>query len=299
MAPPKPSTYTEFVKSVRLLHLAGLGACALALAHCAPAAREQEPPARLLAAVWTDLTIPAQLDRLEAVLSQEGESVDAARPLDARGETQPVVLTLSLGFLDRRRSLDLLVVGRAGALVTVERRLRFARLPAGDSAVAVTLEARCAGRTCDADWTCIDGRCERPDVSATALAAAVDDLPADPLRALVRGARVEGCTTAADCEDGDPCTVDGCSGHLCYRERPPLCQPCSSDADCPAWGGPCLLPWCTPYGICDWRALRAGTRCDDDSDPCTVQCCREFGVCMGFDICTGPWSATGCDPDAP
>jgi hypothetical protein len=279
--------------------LVRLATAALALLGCSATGGVEEAPARLLVAVWTDLVIPAELDRIEAVLAQDTETVEGVRPLDPRGQLQPIVFELPLGFLDRHHPLDLLVVGRAGPLLAVERRLIFSRLPPGDSAVAVLLEARCAGRGCAEGWTCSGGLCERAAASETVLAPSVEELPADPLRSLIEGHRVEGCTTAADCEDGDPCTINGCNRNICYLERVPICEYCTIDADCPTWGGPCLEARCHEYGICEWIPKRAGTRCDDDTDPCTVQCCRDFGNCMGFDVCLHPDVPTGCDPDRP
>jgi hypothetical protein len=294
---PPPSRTFRTTARIAGPHL--LAAAVLVLIGCSTTGGTEEPAARLLVAVWTDLAIPEELDRIEAVLAQEGETVADARPLDPRGQAQPVVFTLPLGFLDRHHPLDLLVVGRVGPLLVAERRLILPRLPPGDSAVAVLLEARCAGRGCAERWTCVAGRCERADVSESVLAQSVDDLPAEPLHSLVRGRRFAGCLAAADCEDGDPCTIDGCSSNRCYRERVPICEYCEFDADCPTWGGPCLDARCHAYGICEWIPRRGGTRCDDDDDPCTVQCCRDFGNCMGFDVCLDPISATGCDPDPP
>jgi len=324
MAPPRPCTYTDLVQHPLTLgfpshttwssswswsssggtpgpveSLVLLAAAALVLTGCSTTASGEDASARLLVAVWTDLAIPEELERIEAVLAQEDQSVDDARPLDPRGQDQPVVILLSLGFLDRHHPLDLLVVGRAGPLLVVERRLILPRLPPGDSAVAVLLEARCAGRGCAEGWTCVGGRCERAEVSESVLATSVEELPADPLHSLVHGRRVRGCTSVATCEDGDPCTIDTCNRNLCNREEEPICERCTSDADCPTWGGSCLEARCHEYGICKWIPKRAGTRCDDDADPCTVQCCRDFGNCMGFDVCLDPISATGCDPDPP
>ncbi|MBI5500790.1 MAG: hypothetical protein HY907_11150 [Deltaproteobacteria bacterium] len=248
--------------------------------------------------MWTDLEIPAQLDRIVAFLRQETLEVDAVRPLDPRGHAQPIVLDLDAGLLDRSREVDLVVTGFAGEVAMVERRARLPRLPPGERALAIPLEARCAGRACDTGWTCIHGTCERSDLPIEALAASVEDLPADPLAGVVAGRRVEGCAEeGANCDD-DPCTVAVCSDHRCNQDGwTGTCLPCTSDADC---GGlertPCERPFCHPHGVCRLRSLPPGTRCDDDEDPCTVQCCREATICMSFDVCGEPDVATGCDP---
>jgi hypothetical protein len=278
-------------------------AALLGLAACDEPPAGELPFTRLIVAVWTDLEIPAQLGRVEFVLEQDGEQVRAVRPLDPRGHAQPIVAELELGFLYRTRPLELRVAGTTPdlgsepVLVVAERRLRFARLPSGTSAVAVTLEARCAGLDCGADWTCVAGACDRPDVPDSVLAASVDELPPDPLRGLVAGRPVEGCAVDADCEDGDPCTIDHCSTNVCSRERPWWdCVLCTTDAECPAPDDPCFAAYCHDYGVCWRHAVRPGTRCDDDEDECTVQCCRELSVCMTFDVCADPGVVTGCDP---
>jgi hypothetical protein len=287
----------------RCLAVGGLLAALAGLTACDEPAATEPAAARLAVAVWTDLEIPAQLGRVEFVLEQDGEQVRAVRPLDPRGHEQPIVAELGLGYLERTRPLELRVsgstpdLGREPVLVVVERRLRFARLPAGTSAVAVTLEARCAGLDCGGDLTCVAGACERPDVPDSVLAAAVDELPPDPLRTLVAGRPVGACAVDLDCEDGDPCTIDRCSANLCSRETPWWdCVLCTEDAECPAPDDPCFAAFCHDYGVCWRHAVRPGTRCDDDVDPCTVQCCRELSVCMTFDVCADPDVPTGCDP---
>lgn len=304
MAWPRPSTYTEPVAHpASWLSFVGLPVAIAGLAACDGPGAPAPAATRLVVAVWTDLAIPAQLGLVEFRLEQDREQVRNVRPLDPRGHAQPIVCDLDLGFLDRTRSLELRVVGHtreiddAPTLVVVERRLRFARLPPGTSAVAVTLEARCAGVACPGDWTCVAGRCERPDVPESALATSADALPPDPLQGLVAGQPVEGCASDADCEDGDPCTIDRCSTNRCSREAPWWdCVPCATDADCPPSGDPCLAAFCRDGSVCWRRTVRPGTRCDDDDDPCTVQCCRELSVCMTFDVCAEPDVPTGCDP---
>lgn len=304
MAPPRRSTYTDsVVRAPSRFAAAGLPLALAGLLACDGPSANPPAAAKLAVAVWTDLEIPAQIGLLEFLLEQDGEQVRAARPLDPRGHPQPIVAELEIGHLDRTRPLDLHVTGRtrevdgAPTLVVVERRLRFARLPPGASAVAVTLEARCASVACPEDWTCVAGRCERPDVPESALAASVEALSPDPLGTLVAGRPVEACATDEDCEDGDPCTIDRCSTNLCSREVPWWgCVPCATDDDCPPSGDPCIVAFCRDGSVC-WRgSARPGTRCDDDDDPCTVQCCRELSVCMRFDVCAEPDVPTGCDP---
>jgi hypothetical protein len=297
MASPPPSSYTDRVsRSSRTFVSRALLALLALPASCAEGPRS-ELPTRLLVAVWTDLQIPAQLDRIEANLRQETEELDTVRPLDPNGQDQPVVLELELGYLERLLPLDLLLVGRAGGLVVVQRRAVLPRLPPGTSALALTLEARCAGRACDPGWTCIRGLCRRADLPAESLVGSVDELPSDPLGTVVAGRRVTGCASDADCEDGDPCTVDICSDNRCNVEAADPCLLCATDEECASLTAePCLVPYCHPYGVCRLHIERPGTRCDSDEDPCTVQCCREGTICMTFNTCAEPDASTGCDP---
>ena len=272
--------------------------CAFALLAGAACGTEAPvpPTSRLLVAVWTDLEIPVPLERIEVALRQGPLGDDAARPLDPRGEEQPIVLRLDAGMVDRGRPVDLVVTGFAGEMVLVERRATLPRLPAGESAVAIPLEARCAGRGCDEGWTCVGGACERVELTVEELAETVEELE-DPLAGVVPGRRVDGCDEASDCDDGDPCTVRLCTAHQCHGDGwVGECVLCDGDPDCAGLSSACVEAYCHPYGVCRQRTLPPGTRCDDDDDPCTVQCCREGDLCMTFDVCAAPDVGTGCDP---
>jgi hypothetical protein len=75
------------------------------------------------------------------------------------------------------------------------------------------------------------------------------------------------------------------------------CYLCETDAECEEYSTECKRAYCHAYGICYWRARPPGTRCDDDEDPCTVQCCRDGVNCMSFNVCDEPDIAHGCLPD--
>lgn len=258
----------------------------------------EDPVVRLTVAVWTDMPVPGMVDRIVFELSQGGAvAARAGRPLDRLSPGSAVTATLASGQIDRRVPCEVRVVGRRGEFVLVERHARFGRLPPGNRVLGLTLEARCAGVPCPDGWTCRIGRCERADADPSSLVESLDDLPADPLASLVRGRRVEGCFEDADCEDGDPCTIDGCATHQCHSRRISPCGLCASDEDCLPLDTPCMEAECHPYGVCTWRNRPQGTRCDDDGDPCTIQCCRELGTCMGFDICLHPDHVTECLPE--
>ena len=246
-------------------------------------------------AVWTDLRIPDQLKSIRAVLWQGDVQRSEIRLLSDSGEAQPIVIRLSAAWMVRTEPVELYVEALDGSLVVVARRVRIPRLRAGSSAVAVSLQARCAGVGCPPDWTCAAGRCDRPDVPIDAVAASVEDLPSGAFSPGDEGRRVVGCVADADCEDGDPCTVDECAAHQCARIVMSPCVPCASDDVCAWRSTECMEGFCNRHGFCSVRARPPETPCDCGTDPCVVCCCRELGVCTGFDICINPDAVRECD----
>src|SRR5262249_17859390 len=71
------------------------------------------------------------------------------------------------------------------------------------------------------------------------------------------------CKTAADCNDGDPCTTDACNAGVCDSQPAASCSRCSSAADC------------------------------NDSDPCTIDVCNVSGSCVQTPIQGCPGTGTG------
>jgi len=62
------------------------------------------------------------------------------------------------------------------------------------------------------------------------------------------GGQCVACTTAADCNDGNPCTTDSCTGGACtYEENNDVCTHPEGGGHCAS--GECLLD-CTPPKIC-------------------------------------------------
>ena len=77
------------------------------------------------------------------------------------------------------------------------------------------------------------------------------------------------CETASDCDDGDPCTTESCSGGICERLTIPGC--CLDDERCDD-GDPCTVDVCAD-GFCEWAPLAC-----DDGNACTKDGCAE-GLC--------------------
>jgi hypothetical protein len=110
------------------------------------------------------------------------------------------------------------------------------------------------------------------------------------------------CTSNADCNDGNPCTIDTCNTGTGV---------CSNvDVDCSGEGDVCNTASCDPAGMngnCDiLTALADGTACTNDGDPCTTDECIAgvcehtpiedcaLVVCLNAEEVTG--GAVGCVP---
>jgi hypothetical protein len=116
------------------------------------------------------------------------------------------------------------------------------------------------------------------------------------------------CSTAADCDDGNPCTQDACDG-VCYN-HPDVTGPCDDGNACTVddacnlgvcSGAPlgcddgdiCTLDSCDPAKGCQHTAdpgacaAQCGSNADcDDGNPCTEDACD--GVCYNHADFVGP-----------
>lgn len=117
------------------------------------------------------------------------------------------------------------------------------------------------------------------------------------------------CSTAADCGDTDPCTVDSCVSGSCVQAAAAsgACDdgdPCTVGDACSAGGcvgwaldcshldGPCTFGVCdASIAECTVSAVADGSRCDDGS-ACTAGDVCAAGVCDGTDACA---SSAFCD----
>ena len=121
-----------------------------------------------------------------------------------------------------------------------------------------------------------------------------------------------------DCDDGNPCTVDGCDedGACVFSEVPLPCEdgdPCTVGDTCGAGacqagafeatcddGTPCTIDDCTPLVGCTTTPGNEGAVCDD-GDACTLDESCAAGACLGAavdcnddDVCTDDL----CDPSS-
>jgi hypothetical protein len=118
-------------------------------------------------------------------------------------------------------------------------------------------------------------------------------------------ARAQPCTSDAECDDQNDCTLDACVRLLCVRvplgngetcatdpctpgtcpsdacvaDTPvPGCRPCQTNDDCED-GSACTIDTCNELGGCE-RQAGEGSTCDDD-DPCTVDDRCANDLCAG------------------
>ena len=82
-------------------------------------------------------------------------------------------------------------------------------------------------------------------------------------------------TLAETCDDGDPCTTDGCNGSACTHAPSPAC--CQGGASCDD-GNPCTSDTCAA-GACTHELVNGcclKTAQCDDMNPCTADLCDNF-----------------------
>lgn len=109
------------------------------------------------------------------------------------------------------------------------------------------------------------------------------------------------CQTASECDDGDPCTIDECIGGLCVNTPIPDCIPCQSPSDCDD-GDPCTIDECI-NGQCVFTPIAGCEPCltaadCDDGNACTIDECIN-GQCVHTPVVCDdgdPCTTDLCDP---
>ncbi|MCH7703989.1 MAG: hypothetical protein IIB61_02665 [Planctomycetes bacterium] len=97
----------------------------------------------------------------------------------------------------------------------------------------------------------------------------------------ITDAGCEDVTSAADCDDGDPCSAnDVCDVGRCSGTPVVGCVACGVSSDCDD-ADPCTDNVCTDAGIC---AHPANTAECDDGDPCSENDVCTDGTCGGTDV---------------
>ncbi len=101
-----------------------------------------------------------------------------------------------------------------------------------------------------------------------------------------------GCTDAADCDDGNPCTTEACTNQMCtYANNTNTCN----DGNACTYGDACSAGRCSGTAItctsnacvtrtCNGTASCAqtfhnGASCADDGNACTTDTCNASGTC--------------------
>ena len=92
------------------------------------------------------------------------------------------------------------------------------------------------------------------------------------------------CQTSAECNDGNPCTAEECSGatNTCQYKNIPGC--CQTAADCPPSDNLCAKPQCV------------GGKCTVSTDP---DCCTSDAQCADKDACTSDTCTDGTCSNLP
>jgi hypothetical protein len=199
---------------------------------------------------------------------------------------------------------------------------------------ACTINERCVGNACVSDpRPCTDGNPCTADACNPASGCVFTPVPngqscsdldfCNGMETCQTGTCV--ATAVPDCNDGNPCTVDGCNSVTgCTHAAVPEC--CFTDGDCVDAdactvdercvggsctseprncldGNPCTVDTCDPVGGCRNQALLDGTSCSDGnacdgSETCAGGSCREGAPpnCDDVNFCTRDScdNAAGC-----
>lgn len=279
-------------------------ALALALAGCSVAA-----PTQLVVVVDTDLAIPRATDAIRVEVVGPSGMRETERATLADGHDLP----LTLGVAPSGGSLgpiEVIATAHLGVSTVVERRHRVTLVQGETRTLILHLTAECAARAtpCAAGETCGENGCLDVDIDAAELPAwggtpprLGDDAGPPPPRDAgqdgaivldggdggepVDGGPIDGgppppCTTAADCDDGNPCTDDTCEPTGCVRT--PNTAACDDGLFCNGLdtcsGGTCAAHVGSPC---------AGLMCDEAGARCVG--CTTRADCMADSV--GSWSA--------
>lgn len=168
----------------------------------------------------------------------------------------------------------------------------------------------CEGISCpdEAGGCRVNGRCE-PGEPGSAAACLHDDAPdgtacrrPDGGEGTCTSGACRACLAAADCDDGNPCTVDACDpqtgacshqsvsgscddGNACTTGDSCMGGLCrgSSTVSCDSPPGECFeaAGACNPAtGGCEYTAKTLGTPCSSDNQSCTTDQCDGNGACV-------------------
>ncbi len=199
------------------------------------------------------------------------------------------------GTMSTWQSFSLDVSGLAGQTVyfrwTFETVDAITNLGLGAMVDNFIVSSPCLALTCVTDGDCVD------DVPGTdgACAGTCGFVVTDQV-----------CEAAADCDDGDLCTLDDCVSNVCDHVPAEDCcyedgdcddgNPCTADA-CDLENSPapvCVAPWveecCLTNGDCFDGEICTVDTCPGEGETCTYpeieSCCLSDADCVDDDICT-------------
>lgn len=239
----------------------------------------------------SDLSVPADVDRLEITVRGDATGASLERSFDV-STGFPHSLSLRPGAMESGGVRVTVTARHAGAFVT--RRVVHAMFVRGeDRVVDVTLERSCVGVECPVGSDCNAGHCDTPVMDAGADANAIDAHASDDA-GHDAGVLEDADLDATPCRVGEVLCATGCVDPRTDEAHCGIAADCSGGAVCRA-GEQCISGACAL--TCPSGQLPCGGRCiDPSSDPtycgAGVDCVAM--PCASGNVCAAGTCATSC-----
>lgn len=262
------------------------------------------PATQLVVVVDTDLAIPGEVDQVSVTVEGPSGAMETERSTLADRSRLPLTLGVSPSG-DALGPITVTAMGRHVGTLVVLREHRVTLVRGETRMLVMHLSAECVGASapsCDDTETCTDRGCEAVEVDATRLPAwtgtppSLRDAGPSPDGGRSDGGRGDagadaaaGCSTADDCNDGNPCTDDVCTATGCRNpENTVACDDrvfCNGLDTCAA--GTCSVHAGNPCGGATTCSEALGGRCEgcrSDTD-CPTPTYGAYGACEFSDGC--------------
>ncbi len=283
----------------RLWAAFGLIAVALSCFGC------ESHPGRVLVVVDSDYRVPVELGEVRVFAGPadnpedrrgQGFVLTSIEPPPAGTHRLPLSLVVTPRGGDSDRRVAVMVEGLASAsrdvLVQSTRVLDGFR-PGDTIVLPIFLSRNCGGVACDADRTCIDGRCESVEIDPSSLRLVED--PNEEFRSL--DPRDAGDATIPDAAEDAPMDVRPPDGGTCGAS--PECTPGASESDVQpcACGSGTQTRTRTCDSTCRWRPWSEPSACTGTTGCVpgdTTDC--ENGDSCGHRVCQADCTWGDCEP---